>query len=116
SLALSVTATGIPAIIVLQRQGILADVIRAKSTILDFSNLAKYSLMLLVSAISFPAAETVLRFHITAVMGLEAAGLWQALIRLSASYIGFFNVYLAARYLPLLSRTHGSATGKLVLR
>jgi O-antigen/teichoic acid export membrane protein len=116
SLALSVTATGVPALLVLHRQGIFADIMGARSLPADFSNLGKFSLMLVASAILAPVAETVLRSHITTVMGLEAAGLWQALTRLSAAYLGFFNVYLAARYMPLLSRTRGAEIGKAVVR
>ncbi|MBJ6989015.1 O-antigen translocase [Devosia sp. MC521] len=116
SLGLSVTATGIPALFVLHRQGVFVQILGTKSTAADFSNLAKYSLMLLASAVAFPVAETMLRAKVTETMGIETAGLWQALTRLSSAYLGFFNVYLAARYLPLLARTYGSGIAKVMLR
>lgn len=116
SLALSVTATGIPALFVLYRQGFFAIITQTSATAEDYFNLAKYSLMLLASATLFPIAEILLRSHITQEMGLEIAGLWQALTRLSLAYLGFFNVYLATRYMPLLARTHGVEVRKTVFR
>ena len=116
SLALSVTATGIPALFILYRHGFFSSIIRTSAIVEDYFNLAKYSLMLLASATFFPIAEILLRSHITREMGLEMAGLWQALTRLSLAYLGFFNVYLATRYLPLLAQIHGAEVSKTVLR
>lgn len=69
-----------------------------------FSRLLKYSLMAFSSAMLFPLTETIIRSQIIDAMGLEIAGFWQGLIRLSGAYLGFFSVLLASIFMPTLSR------------
>ncbi len=82
-----------------------------------FRSLSRFSLMMLSAALLFPATEILIRTQIVASSGLETAGLWQGLIRLSGSYIGFFAVYLGTTFVPILSSTTSMKTSKrLVIR
>lgn len=69
----------------------------------DTSRLAKYSVMMIASATLFPATEIFIRTNIIGSLGLDSAGIWQAMTRLSGAYLGFFTVYLATSYMPRLS-------------
>ncbi|MFK0312813.1 O-antigen translocase [Pseudomonas sp. NPDC090233] len=65
--------------------------------------LGGFTLMAIVGAISVPVVEIVVRRMLTESVGLEAAGLWQASIKLSSAYMGFFVVFLAAYFMPIVS-------------
>ena len=65
--------------------------------------LLRFSTMTLVSAVTFPATEVLLRQTIISRLGLDDAGIWQAAIRLSGAVLGFFTVFLATSHLPRLS-------------
>lgn len=62
-----------------------------------------FTLMAVVGAISVPVVEIIVRNLITEKVGLDAAGLWQASIKLSSAYMGFFVVFLAAYFMPIVS-------------
>lgn len=77
--------------------------------------LLRFSTMTLVSALSFPIVEIVLRSSIAQSLDLTQAGLWQASIRLSGAILGFYTVYLAAIFMPRISVQSDSAmTSRLV--
>lgn len=65
--------------------------------------LCSFTLMAIVGALSVPVVEIVVRQSLTDSVGLEAAGLWQASIKLSSAYMGFFVVFLAAYFMPIVS-------------
>nr|WP_283245278.1 O-antigen translocase [Pseudomonas sp. PCH44] len=65
--------------------------------------LCGFTLMAIVGSISVPVVEIVVRKLLTDMVGLEAAGLWQASIKLSSAYMGFFVVFLAAYFMPIVS-------------
>ncbi|MFJ4443761.1 O-antigen translocase [Pseudomonas sp. NPDC089422] len=67
------------------------------------SRLGGFTLMAIVGSISVPLVEIVVRQLLTGTVGLEAAGLWQASIKLSSAYMGFFVVFLAAYFMPIVS-------------
>jgi len=69
----------------------------------DFKKLSTYSLMALAGAISFPLVELIVRTSIIENVGYDAAGLWQASIKLSSAYMGFFIVFLSVYFMPLIS-------------
>lgn len=69
----------------------------------DLINLGRFSLMLMASALFFPSAEIFIRNQISAHLGYESAGIWQALNRLSGAYLGFFTIFLSTHYMPRLS-------------
>ncbi|MCG7555754.1 oligosaccharide flippase family protein [Pseudoalteromonas sp. Of11M-6] len=80
---------------------------------IDFRPYLKYSLMILVSCISAPLCEIIIRQNIIVNEGLAEAGYWQALTRLSAAYMSFFTIILTTVYLPKLSRIGNNRNGKL---
>ena len=73
---------------------------------------SKFGLMLLVSALMFPVVEIVIRESLIARVGYSEAGIWQGSIKLSSAYIGFFSVFLASYYMPMVSATQDKAVIK----
>lgn len=69
----------------------------------EFIKLFSYSLMVCSGAISFPFVEVLVREMIIGNYGYQEAGLWQASIRLSSAYLGFFTIFLAYYFVPLIS-------------
>lgn len=68
-----------------------------------FKMLFGYSVMTIVSSIVTPSSEMYLRHLIINEAGYSQAGLWQGLIKLSSVYIGFFGLFLAYYFMPILS-------------
>ncbi|MND52733.1 Lipid III flippase [compost metagenome] len=66
--------------------------------------LSWFSLMLCVSAVAFPVVEIYIRQNLISNAGYTQAGIWQGLIRLSSAYLGFFSVFLASYFMPMISR------------
>ncbi|ASQ46453.1 O-antigen translocase [Legionella clemsonensis] len=65
--------------------------------------LSKFSLMLLFSTVCFPIVEMFIRNKIIALMGIEAAGFWQAITKLSAAYLSFYSLFLSFYFVPIIS-------------
>ncbi len=85
-----------------------------------FSKLSGFSLMLLASAMTFPVVEVIIRQMIIDGSGYNDAGVWQATIKLSAAYVGFFGLFLAYYFLPQISPEEnkqiiGSVTKRYIL-
>jgi O-antigen/teichoic acid export membrane protein len=68
----------------------------------DVFRLAKYSLMVIVAATTMPLVQIILRGTIADRLGWEYVGYWQAVLRLSDSYLLFINMILASYFLPKL--------------
>ena len=102
ALLLVASCTGLPALWLVFRSR-LTRLIPLTINRVDASKLMRFTLMLLASATLFPVAEIFIRTQISNHLGTEAAGLWQGMNRLSGAYLGFFTVYLATSYMPLLS-------------
>ncbi len=64
---------------------------------------AAFALMALVSAICVPLSQMVIRSYLTDQFGLNYAGYWEAMIRLSAGYLMLVTTTLGVYYLPKLS-------------
>ncbi|MNO29108.1 Lipid III flippase [compost metagenome] len=75
----------------------------------NFKKLSSYSLMAGVGAISVPLVEIVVREAIISNAGYTAAGIWQASIKLSSAYMGFFIVFMAAYFMPTISAQENKA-------
>jgi polysaccharide transporter, PST family len=67
------------------------------------SKLGKFSLMALVSAVSLPVAQVIIRKYLGSEFGLVAAGHWEAMMRISAMYLMMVTGPLGIYYLPRLS-------------
>lgn len=65
--------------------------------------LVRFSLMLIVSAVAFPVVEIFIRESLIKSAGYAEAGIWQGSIKLSSAYLGFFSVFLASYFLPIIS-------------
>lgn len=66
-------------------------------------NLSKYTAMALTSAACVPVSHILIRTHLGDTFGLEAAGYWEAMWRLSAAYLMLVTTTLSLYYLPKLS-------------
>lgn len=70
-------------------------------------NFAAFALMALVSAICVPLSQMVIRSYLSQEFGLNYAGYWEAMIRLSAAYLMLVTTTLSVYYLPRLAElTH----------
>ncbi|MBC3247346.1 O-antigen translocase [Pseudomonas lurida] len=83
----------------------------------SFSKLFSYTVMLLFSTVCFPIVEIFIRQMLITQVGFHDAGIWQASIRLSAAYLGFFTVFLSFYFMPKASLlTENSRLSALVLK
>lgn len=64
---------------------------------------AAFALMALVSAVCVPLSQMVIRSYLSQEFGLNYAGYWEAMIRLSAAYLMLVTTTLSVYYLPRLS-------------
>lgn len=71
------------------------------------SRLSVYTLMACIGAISVPLVEIIVRAQLISGAGLDAAGIWQGSIKLSSAYMGFFTVFLAVYFMPLIVKMEG---------
>lgn len=70
-------------------------------------NFAAFAFMALVSAICVPLSQMVIRSYLSQEFGLNYAGYWEAMIRLSAAYLMLVTTTLGVYYLPRLAElTH----------
>ena len=69
-----------------------------------FFNLSRYSLMSIVSTLTVPVAQIIVRNDLNTLYGWHSVGYWQAVVRLSDAYILFVTTALTAYYLPRLSQ------------
>lgn len=66
-------------------------------------NLSKYTAMALTSAACVPISHILIRTHLADTLGMDAAGYWEAMWRLSAAYLMLVTTTLSLYYLPKLS-------------
>lgn len=66
-------------------------------------NLSSYSLMALVSSVVGPLVFLAIRKNVIAVVGIEEAGFWETMTRISTYYMLFISTILTVYFLPKLS-------------
>lgn len=66
-------------------------------------NLAKFAAMAFTSAIMVPGSHMIVREHLISQFGLEAAGHWQAVWKISEIYLSVATATLSFYYLPKIS-------------
>lgn len=66
-------------------------------------SLLKFAAMALTSAICMPISTMLIRNDIVLTLGWDAAGYWEAMLRLSAAYLLLVTTTLGVYYLPRLS-------------
>lgn len=68
---------------------------------------AGFAIMALVSAVCVPFSQMVIRYYLSQEFGLNYAGYWEAMIRLSSAYLMLVTTTLGVYYLPRLAElTH----------
>lgn len=72
-------------------------------------NLSQYALMTLVSSITFPIVFLMVRNFIIDRIGLEEAGYWEALVRISSYYLLFIMSLLSLYILPKMAETNSDS-------
>jgi PST family polysaccharide transporter len=75
-------------------------------------SLTRYSVMNIISALTVPMGQIIVRNDLGSLYGWEAVGYWQAVVRLSDAYLLFITTALTAYYLPRLSRLERCETLK----
>jgi PST family polysaccharide transporter len=65
-------------------------------------NLASYSLMALVSSVLGPLVFLAIRKNVIAIVGMEEAGFWETITRISTYYMLFVTTILSVYFLPKL--------------
>lgn len=76
---------------------------------------AHFSLLSLITVIGMPLALVGVRNALAAMAGWEAVGIWQAMARLSDSYMQFGLLFLSAFYFPRLSAAPTMSASKTLL-
>lgn len=66
-------------------------------------DLAKFAAMALTSAACVPVSHILIRNHLGSTLGLDAAGYWEAMWRLSGAYLIFVTTTLGVYFLPRFS-------------
>lgn len=69
-------------------------------------NLSKFSLMAIVSALTVPVSQIILRNMVISKLGINDAGYWQGMMRISDGYLLLVTTSLSTYYLPQLSSLH----------
>ncbi|WP_230406454.1 O-antigen translocase [Flavobacterium fluviale] len=78
-----------------------------KLDLFDFKiikNLSSYSLMALVSSVLGPFVFLAIRNHIIQNLGIEQAGYWETMTRISSYYLLFVSTILTVYFLPKLAK------------
>ena len=65
--------------------------------------LSHYSIMAIVSALTVPISQIILRNLIMSKLGINSAGFWQGMMRISDGYLMIITTSLATYYLPKLA-------------
>ncbi|WP_409344181.1 O-antigen translocase [Paenibacillus sp. MBLB4367] len=95
-------------IVFFRRYRVLVDFTFVKNIPRDvYSKLARYSLMTVTSLIAIPVVQILIRNAIIESDSLEAAGFWQATVKISDLYLMVITTALATYYLPRLSEIKG---------
>ncbi|MCF5022048.1 oligosaccharide flippase family protein, partial [Pseudomonas lactis] len=79
-------------------------------------NLSKFALMAIVSAACVPVSQILVRQYVVQNLGVESAGYWEALWRLSSAYLMLVTTVLSVYYLPKLAelKTHAGLRSEIV--
>ncbi|MDP5200122.1 O-antigen translocase [Flavobacterium sp. DG2-3] len=78
-------------------------------------NLSSYSLMALVSSVFGPFVFLAIRNHIIQNLGMEQAGNWESMTRISSYYLMFVSTIVSVYFLPKLSKTQSDLETKNIL-
>lgn len=68
--------------------------------------LSHYSLMAIVTSLTLPVSQIILRNMIISTLGIQSAGIWQGMMRISDGYLMILTTALSTYYLPKLASLH----------
>ncbi|SDC77894.1 O-antigen translocase [Pedobacter soli] len=73
------------------------------------ANLSKFSFMAIISALTMPLVQIIIRNFLIAKVGIDESGYWQGMMRISDGYLMLITTSLSTYYLPKLSslKTNG---------
>ncbi|OXB17608.1 lipopolysaccharide biosynthesis protein [Flavobacterium reichenbachii] len=77
-------------------------------------NLSSYSLMALASSVFGPFVFLAIRTHIIQNLGIEEAGYWETMTRISSYYLLFVSTILTVYFLPKLSKAKDNLETKSI--
>jgi O-antigen/teichoic acid export membrane protein len=77
-------------------------------------NLSSYSLMAIVSSIMGPIVYIAIRNNVIKVIGIEEAGFWETITRISSYYMMFSSTILTVYFLPKLAKSKNNLETKTV--
>lgn len=66
-------------------------------------NLSKFSLMAIISALTIPLGQIIVRNFLISKVGINESGYWQGMMRISDGYLMLITTSLSTYYLPKLS-------------
>jgi PST family polysaccharide transporter len=72
------------------------------------SRLSVFSMMAITTAAVVPLSSMMIRNHLVSSFGIEWAGNWDAMIRISKAYLAFFSLTMSVYFLPKFSKTDNS--------
>ncbi|UVL60324.1 O-antigen translocase [Pseudomonas sp. B21-032] len=117
SIVLASSLCALPALYFYRRSPFWGRIRLFKIDGLSFRQLFAYTTMLVVSTLAFPLVEITVRSMLISQVGYHDAGIWQAAIRFSAAYLGFFTMFLAFYFVPRISPEQNSTVVvKMTLR
>lgn len=99
----------IPAFYYFYKSPFYGRVFKYKPAAINYKKLSLFTAMLVSSAVAFPVVEIFIREYLIDASGYKEAGLWQGAIKLSSAYLGFFGVFLAYYFMPLISATENKS-------
>jgi O-antigen/teichoic acid export membrane protein len=79
-------------------------------------NLSSYSLMALVSSVFGSLVFLAIRKNVIATVGIDQAGYWETMTRISSYYMLFVTTILSVYFLPKLASTKSNGETKTVFR
>lgn len=77
-------------------------------------NLSSYSLMALVSSVFGPLVFLAIRKNVIVTVGIDQAGYWETMSRISSYYMLFVSTILSVYFLPKLASAKSNAETKIV--
>lgn len=77
-------------------------------------NLIPYSAMAFVSSVLGPIVFLIIRNEIIGKLGIQQAGFWEAISRISSYYMMFVSTILTVYFLPKLSKAHNKQETKTI--
>lgn len=89
--------------LVIKQKWLAIESFKVKFDLRTFSKLKRFSLMAIVTALTVPLTQLLIRNMITNKLSIDDAGIWQGMIRISDGYLMLINTALVTYYLPTLS-------------